>query len=129
MAKPSFRSQALKGTLIAHSIISIIVGVILLARATMFAKTVGWEPLFDPVMTHVVGAALVTWGIASLFTYPDPLKNAVVVRLEIIFGILACGAVLFSLLFRADLTPDFAWVLVGLTGFFALLLLILYPTE
>lgn len=129
MAKLGLKSQALKGMLVAHGLISLIFGAILLFRASLFAKMAGWEHFFDPVMTHVVGAALITFGIGSLIAYLDPKENAVAIRLQIIFGFLACVAVLFSLVFRADLTPSAAWILAAFTGVFALLFLILYPTE
>ena len=129
LAKPSLKLQALKTVLASHGLISLIIGAILLTRASSFAKTAGWERFFDPVMTHVVGAALITFGIGSLIAYLNPSENAVVIRLEIIFAFLACVTVLFSLLFRAELTPSAAWVLAGFNGAFAVLFLILYPTE
>lgn len=93
-----------------------------------FLNLFGLEMPANPVYLRLVGALTFALGVAYCFAYKDPAGN----RAVIMAGILDNGliaAIIPVLHFTGTAMGWFFWMTFGLTAFFALAFIILYPRK
>jgi hypothetical protein len=110
--------KALKTTFLIHAVVSVVGGLLLLAIPGRTLQFFGWAPV-DPILSRVLGAALVALGWSSFrgWQATERAQVQVVVELEAAFTALACVGLLRHLLFSRY--PLMVWLLFAVFFIFA----------
>jgi hypothetical protein len=111
-------SKALKNTFLIHAIVCIVSGLLLLiipGRTLLFFR---WAPI-DPILTRVLGAALLALGWSSFrgWQATERAQVQIVLEMEAVFTALACVGLLRHLLFAHY--PLVVWLLFAVYLIFA----------
>jgi hypothetical protein len=101
-------SRGLKVTLLIYAIVALVSGIVLYLLPGPWGIAVRWFP-FDPAMTRLYGAALLTLAVGSWFGYRTSRweELRIIVVMEIAFAVLSTVAALWGVVFRA--TSVFLW--------------------
>ena len=111
-------SKALKSTFLVHSLVSLVVGALLLIAPGRVLGTLGWAPI-DPIISRLLGAALLAlaWSSFRGWQATERRQVAIVLEMEVVFTVLGCVALLRHLLFsRYPLVP---WLVFAILLVFA----------
>ena len=111
--------KARKITFLIHTLITVVGGFSLLivpGRALLF---LGWAPI-DPILSRVLGAALLAlgWGSFRGWQASERAEVQLVMEMELAFAALGCVGLLRHLLFANY--PPMVWLLFAVLGIFAL---------
>jgi hypothetical protein len=131
-------SKGLRNTFLVHTIFSAILGLALFVIPGRVLTWLGWIPekyevtaggtsviasgtlLVDPVITRVLGAALLALAFASFLGWraKQHQEVSILVQLDLVFCVLALAAFLFRIVSLGLPIPVIGWVLiVTLLGF------------
>jgi hypothetical protein len=113
-------SKLLKPTLLAHLVVSVVLGALLFIIPGRFLLALGWAPI-DPVLSRVLGAALLAmaWGDLRIRQGIARLEVRLWVEVHLGFTALAGVGVLWHLVDGG--WPVIVWILFGVLALFALL--------
>lgn len=111
-------SRTLKNTFLAHSLVCLVFGLVHFLSPALWARIAGYTA-FDPYVTRVLGAALLSLALASWLGYCAHTWDEVhiMVRFELVFTVLGAVAMLYSFLVEA--APLFIWVPLAVFVIFA----------
>ena len=111
-------SQSLRITFILHAIVAFIFGLGLLAAPGQFLDIFGWQPV-DPLMTRMLGAAMLALGWGSVRGYRAASWDEVeiLVEVEAAFTVLAAVGLLRHLLIAS--WPWYVWMIFAIFTIFA----------
>jgi hypothetical protein len=118
-------SSGLRLTFLIHAVVSLVFGVSLFILPRLVTMLVRW-PQADPLITRLLGAALLALAVSSWMGYRATRREEVTnaVTLEMVFTVASCIALLRHLLFLP--TPAFAWVILVIMALFALAWIFFY---
>jgi hypothetical protein len=113
-------SRVLKPTLLAHMIVSLILGALLLIIPGRSLTWLGWAPI-DPILSRILGAALLamSWGDLSVWRGGGKAEAGLWAQVHLAFTALAAVGVLRHLV--AGHWPVIVWILFAVLAVFALL--------
>jgi len=117
--------KGLKTAFLIHAVVALIFGLALFITPGRFARLINWSPM-DPVISRVLGAALLALAVSSWLSYRATTweKVEIKVQLEIVFTVLGVVGLLRHLLFLP--TPAFAWVNLVVLAAFAVVWIVFY---
>jgi len=117
--------KGLKTAFLIHAVVALIFGLALFIAPGRFARLINWSPM-DPVISRVLGAALLALAVSSWLSYRATTweKVEIKVQLEIVFTVLGVVGLLRHLLFLP--TPAFAWVNLVVLAAFAVVWIVFY---
>jgi hypothetical protein len=109
-------SRSLRVLFLIHTIVSVIIGVLLLAIPGRFLGAFGWAPI-DPIGSRLLGAAFLAlaWGSFRGWRAQEKAQVAILVELEAVFCVLASLGLLRHLLVAS--WPWYVWL--SFAGFVA----------
>ena len=113
-------SKSLKYTFLVYAIFCLVVGIPLLLAPGKALGVLGWKPI-DPLITRILGAALLGMGWASWkgFHFTSMKQAALLVEMNLIFAALSCVGLLRHLL--KAWYPWYVWADLVILGIFGLL--------
>ncbi len=102
-------SKALKTTFAVHSIVSLVIGALLLLIPRTLLRGLGWNPI-DPIISRLLGAALLglAWSSFRGWRATARAQVAVLLEMEAAFTVLGCVGLLRHLLIGR--WPLIVWV-------------------
>ena len=111
-------SKSLRYTFLLHAVVSLLFGAALLVAPGRFLGLFGWAPV-DPVLSRVLGAALLALGWSSYrgFRAAERGQVALLVELEAVFCVLAAAGLVRQTL--GYYYPWYVWTLLGVFVVFA----------
>lgn len=114
-------SKALKTLFLVHAVVACIAGALLLIIPGRFFEWLQWGPLIDPLVSRVLGAALLALAWSSLHGWraTERAQVTVLVQMEAIFTVLACAGMLRHM-YRGSGWVLGAWIILGLFAAFAI---------
>lgn len=112
-------SQSLRITFILHAIVAVLFGLGLMAAPGQFLDLFGWQPI-DPLMSRMLGAALLALGWGSVRGYRAATWDEVeiLVEVETAFTVLATVGLLRHLLIAS--WPWYVWMVFAFFAIFAI---------
>jgi len=117
--------KGLKTAFLIHAVVALIFGLALFIAPGRFARLINWSPM-DPVISRMLGAALLALAVSSWLSYQATTweRVEIKVQLEIVFTVLGVVGLLRHLLFLP--TPAFAWVNLVVLAAFAVVWIVFY---
>lgn len=103
----------LKLTFLIHFFVGILFGIIYMIFPDFFFIIIGWT-YNDPVITRVLGAAMIGFAMSSLLAWreTDWLKVKIIVQMEMVW--LALGTIMLFISAFSYYTPIFIWVVIAI---------------
>lgn len=88
-------SRSLRNTFLVHAVVAVLFGLPLLIAPGRFLDVFGWAPI-DPIMSRLVGAALLALGWGSFRGWRAATRSDVeiLLQVEVIFTVLSVLAIL-----------------------------------
>ena len=116
-------SKLLKITFLAHTIVAFVIGAPLLLAPGRFLALFNWAPV-DPLLSRILGAALLGLAWSSLRGYQQTSREkvALLIEAEAVFCTLAVVGLLRNMLGSG--WPFIVWLILGVLAVFAVLWLI-----
>jgi hypothetical protein len=111
--------KSLRYTFLIHTVVSFVFGAAMLLAPGRFLGIFGWAPI-DPLITRLLGAALLAFGWSSLRGWQSADRSQVqdLVEMEFVFTILGCVGLLRHLLIAWY--PYYVWLIFGILFIFAI---------
>jgi hypothetical protein len=121
-------STGLKVTFLVHFILGVIIGLLYLLVPEWWSNLSGW-PTKDVTAERLIGAAFLGFTASSWWAYREAIveKVKIVVKMEIVWTILASLVILWGLLFEG--APSAGWMNFIVMAAFAVAFIVFYPRE
>ncbi len=122
-------SKLLKSTFVVHSVLSGVLGLVLLTVPGRFLQMLGWGPI-DPILSRMLGAAVLAlaWGDYRGWRGAEHAAQTLIVQMQLAFAALSALGVLRHLLVAR--WPAMVWLLfIGCVAFAALWAVALWRKE
>lgn len=120
-AEEAAMSASLRYTFVAFTLLTFLVGALLLIAPGRFLALIGWAPV-DPILTRILGAALLAlaWASEQGAQANDRTQVRELIQVEAVFCVLATVGVLRHLLGGASY-PPVLWIVAAISGLYAIL--------
>jgi hypothetical protein len=111
-------SKSLRYTFLVHAVVAVLFGLPLLAAPGRFLDVFDWAPI-DPIMTRLVGAALLALGWGSYRGWRAAARGDVeiLIQVEVVFTVLSAVAILRHLVEGS--WPWYVWTMFIVFAIFA----------